>query len=203
MLLVVGLGNPGREHAGQRHNAGFLVVDALRERWGLPESKSKWNALWTRGEVGGHEVALLAPQTYMNLSGEAVRPAAAFLKVENRNVVVVHDELDVPWGQVRLKVGGGHAGHNGLRSIIQHLGTPDFMRCRLGIGRPPPDFRGDIAAWVLSGFDPVQRAELPAVVTKAADAVDRIVKEGIDAAMRAVHAPPAPAPAPARPRTRS
>jgi PTH1 family peptidyl-tRNA hydrolase len=193
VLLVVGLGNPGREHAGQRHNVGFLVVDALRETWGLPELKSKWNALWTRGDVGGRPVALLEPQTYMNLSGESVQPAAAFLKVEKNAILVVHDELDLPWGQVRLKVGGGHAGHNGLRSIMQCLGTPDFLRCRVGIGRPPPDFRGDIAAWVLSGFDPVQKAELPGVVTKAADGVSRVLNDGIDAAMRAVHAPvPAP-----------
>jgi PTH1 family peptidyl-tRNA hydrolase len=192
MHLVVGLGNPGREHAGQRHNVGFLVVDALQQRWGLPEARAKWNALWTRGEARGRPVALIEPQTYMNLSGDAVQPAAAFLKVEIKDILVVHDELDLPWGQVRLKAGGGHAGHNGLRSLIDRLGGPDFLRCRVGIGRPPPDFRGDVAAWVLSGFDPVQKAELPAVVARAADAVERVLEEGLDAAMRAVHAPPPP-----------
>lgn len=187
MFLVVGLGNPGRAHAGQRHNAGFFVVDALREAWGLPAFASKWSALWTRGEVGGRPVALLEPQTYMNLSGDAVQPAAAFLKVPPAELIVVHDELDLPFGEVRLKVGGGHAGHNGLRSILGRLGTPEFVRVRVGIGRPPPDFRGDVAAWVLSGFDPVQRAALPDVVTRAADAVERVVRDGSQAAMLALH----------------
>src|SRR3954467_1892599 len=145
MYLVVGLGNPGRKYAKNRHNVGFMVVERLLGAHGLPELKEKFSAVWTKGElsVGGRRapVALLEPQTYMNLSGDSVQPAAAFLKVEPRNVIVVHDELDIPWRDVRLKSGGGHAGHNGLRSIIQRLGTPDFARVRVGVGRPPPGWK--------------------------------------------------------------
>ena len=187
MLLVVGLGNPGREHEGQRHNVGFEVADALRLAEGWPDYKSKWSALWTRGELGGTSVALLKPQTYMNLSGDCVQPAAAFLKVVPADIVVVHDELDIPWRDVRLKVGGGHAGHNGLRSIIQRLGTPDFARVRVGIGKPPPGYRGEGADWVLSRFDPVERSELPDVVKLAVDAIRRLAADGLQAAMKAVN----------------
>lgn len=188
MLLVVGLGNPGREHEGQRHNVGFVVVDELRRSWGLADFKAKFTALLTRGEAaGGRPVALIEPQTYMNLSGDAVQPAAAFLQVQPADIVVVHDELDLPWGDVRIKLGGGHAGHNGLRSIIQRLGTPDFVRVRVGIGRPPATFGSDQAAWVLSRFDPVERAELPGVIARAVDAVQRVLSDGVAAAMNAVN----------------
>ncbi len=189
MLLVVGLGNPGREHEGQRHNVGFAVVDRLREEEGWPDYRSKWSALWTKGELGSTPVALLKPQTYMNLSGESVQPAAAFLKVPPADVVVVHDELDIPWRDVRLKFGGGHAGHNGLRSIIGRLGTPDFVRVRVGIGRPLPSQAGPRgeADWVLSRFDPLERAELPGVVKAAADAIRRLAADGLQAAMKAVN----------------
>jgi PTH1 family peptidyl-tRNA hydrolase len=185
VLLVVGLGNPGREHEGQRHNVGFMAVDALARAEGWPEYKAKWNALWTRGELAGQPVAVLKPQTYMNLSGESVQPAAAFLKVETRDVVVVHDEIDLPWKDVRLKMGGGHAGHNGLRSLIQHLGTPDFARVRVGVGRPPPG--REVHGWVLAGFDPVERAELPEILDRATDAVRRLAKDGLAPAMNAVN----------------
>ncbi|MGO9834233.1 MAG: aminoacyl-tRNA hydrolase [Polyangiaceae bacterium] len=178
MVLVVGLGNPGREHEGNRHNVGFMVVDAMRAAEGWPEFREKFKGLLTRGELrdetGRCDVSLLKPQTYMNLSGESVQPAAAFLKVAPARVVVVQDELDLPWKEVRVKVGGGHAGHNGLRSIIQCLGTPDFVRVRLGIGKPPAGFRGTGADWVLSGFDPVERAELPEVLRTAESAVRRV-----------------------------
>jgi PTH1 family peptidyl-tRNA hydrolase len=121
----------------------------------------------------------------MNLSGESVQPAAAFLKVEPPQVIVVHDELDLAWKDVRLKAGGGHAGHNGLRSLIQHLGSPDFVRVRVGIGRPPPG--REVHGWVLSGFDPVERAELAEVVRRAVDAVRRVAKDGLAEAMKAVN----------------
>ena len=123
----------------------------------------------------------------MNLSGESVQPAAAFLKLAMDRIIVVHDELDLAWKDVRLKVGGGHAGHNGLRSIIQRLGTPDFIRVRVGIGKPPAGFRGDVADYVLSGFDPVERAELNGVVDTAAAAVRRVMAEGLAPAMKAVN----------------
>jgi PTH1 family peptidyl-tRNA hydrolase len=187
VLLVVALGNPGREHENNRHNVGFLVADTLRRREGWPEYKAKFSGLWTRGELEGADVALLKPQTYMNLSGDSVQPAAAFLKVPPQSILVVHDELDLAWKDVRLKSGGGHAGHNGLRSIIQRLGTPDFLRVRVGIGKAPPGFRGDGADWVLSNFDGVEKAELPDVVDRAIDAVRQVAKSGAAAAMNAVN----------------
>ncbi len=187
MHLVVGLGNPGREHERQRHNLGFMVLDALRQAAALPEPRAKFNGQWTQGELGGKRVSLLAPQTYMNLSGDSVQPAVAFLKVAPADVLVVHDELDLPWGDVRLKSGGGHAGHNGLRSIIDRLGSPDFLRVRVGIGKPPATFQGAVADWVLSGFDPVERAELAQVVDRAVDAVRLVLSEGAPAAMGKVN----------------
>src|SRR5262249_50804783 len=114
-------------------------------------------------------------------------PAAAFFKAAPADILVVHDELDLPWRDVRLKLGGGHAGHNGVRSIIQRLGTPDFARVRLGIGHPPAGWRGEVASWVLSGFDPVERAELPGVVSRAADAIRRVAASGLSAAMNVVN----------------
>jgi PTH1 family peptidyl-tRNA hydrolase len=186
--LVVGLGNPGREYERSRHNVGFLVADALRESAGWPDYRQKFSGVWTRGALAsGAALALLKPQTYMNLSGDSVQPAAAFLKVAPADVIVVHDELDLPWSDVRLKVGGGHAGNNGVRSIIQRLGTPDFVRVRVGIGKPPPGFRGGGADWVLSDFDAVERAELPDVVARAIDAVRRVAEDGLAAAMNAVN----------------
>lgn len=183
MYLVVGLGNPGREHERNRHNVGFMVVDALRREAGLPEPKEKWKGTWARGTAFGGDLAVLFPQTYMNLSGECVQPCAAFLKVAPKEIVVVHDELDLPFGDVRVKVGGGHAGHNGLRSIIASLGSADFARVRVGIGRPPPGFRGDVADFVLSDFDGAERAELPDVLARAVAATKRVLEAGPLAAM--------------------
>jgi len=186
--LVVGLGNPGREYERSRHNVGFLVADALREAGGWPDYRQKFSGVWTRGELpGGAPLALLKPQTFMNLSGDSVQPAAGFLKVPPAAVVVVHDELDLPWRDVRIKVGGGHAGNNGIRSIIQRLGTPDFVRIRVGIGKPPPGFRGGGADWVLSSFDPIEWAELPEIIGRAMDAVRRVVNDGVAPAMNAVN----------------
>jgi PTH1 family peptidyl-tRNA hydrolase len=187
VFLVVGLGNPGREHENNRHNVGFFVADALRraERW--PDFKQKFAGVWTRGGLEGHDVALIKPQTFMNLSGDSVQPAAAFFRLAPEQIVVVHDELDLPWQEVRLKVGGGHAGNNGVRSIIQRLGTPDFVRVRVGIGKPPAGFRGDGADWVLSNFDAIERAELPDIVERAVDAVRRVVRDGPALAMNFVN----------------
>lgn len=183
MVLVVGLGNPGKKYEKNRHNVGFMVVERLARARALPDLREKFSGLFAKGEA----LAVLEPQTFMNRSGDAVQPAAAFLKVPPDAIVVVHDELDLPWKDVRLKVGGGHAGHNGLRSIIQRLGSPDFVRVRVGIGRPSPGFRGDVADWVLSDFDAAERAELPDVVDRAADAVERVLAAGVLAAMNAVN----------------
>jgi PTH1 family peptidyl-tRNA hydrolase len=186
--LVVGLGNPGKKYAGNRHNVGFMVVERLARQHGLPDFKEKFSGVWTKGELAAagsrHPVALLEPHTFMNLSGDAVQPAAAFLKVEPARVIVVHDELDLPWRDLRLKIGGGHAGHNGLRSIMQRLATPEFVRIRVGIGRPPPGWKGDVADFVLQDFDALERAELPEVIDRACGAVERIVADGLTAAMQ-------------------
>lgn len=191
MHLVVGLGNPGKKYAKNRHNIGFMVVERLARSHGLPELKEKFSAVWAKGElaVGGRRfpVAVLEPQTFMNLSGDSVQPAAAFLKTEPAQVIVIHDELDIPWKDVRLKVGGGHAGHNGLRSIIGRLGSPDFVRVRVGIGRPPPGFKGDVADYVLQNFDAMEAAELPDVVDRACAAIERVITDGVTAAMNAVN----------------
>ena len=191
MYLVVGLGNPGKKYERNRHNVGFMVVERLARSHGLPDFKEKFSAVWTKGEVavggGRHPVALLEPQTYMNLSGDSVQPAAAFLKVDPSHVIVVHDELDLAWRDVRLKVGGGHAGHNGLRSIIQRLGSPEFIRVRVGVGRPPPGFRGDVADYVLADFDALEKSELPDVVDRAVLAIEKVIAEGIAPAMNFVN----------------
>jgi PTH1 family peptidyl-tRNA hydrolase len=188
--LVVGLGNPGKKYEKNRHNVGFMVVERLARSHGLPDFKEKFSAVWTKGEIasggGRHAVALLEPQTFMNLSGDSVQPAAAFLKVDPAHVIVVHDELDLPWQDVRIKVGGGHAGHNGLRSIIQRLG-PEFVRVRVGVGRPPAGWRGDVADYVLNDFDSAERPELPDVVDRAVVAVEKIVADGLAAAMNHVN----------------
>jgi len=189
VFLVVGLGNPGREYDGTRHNVGFMAVDELRRAEAWPDFKAKFSGLWTRGELGAESVVLLKPQTYMNLSGDSVQAAATFLKVPANDIVVVHDELDLPWREVRLKVGGGHAGHNGIRSLIQHLG-PDFVRLRIGIGKPPPGFRGDGADWVLSRFDAVEAAELAGVLDTALAAVRTVVRDGVSEAMKRVNTRP-------------
>jgi len=192
--LVVGLGNPGKKYEGNRHNVGFRVVERLASSHGLPDFKEKFSGVWTKGELASegsrHAVALLEPLTFMNLSGDSVQPAAAFLKVEPARVIVVHDELDLPWKDVKLKVGGGHAGHNGLRSLIGRLGTPEFVRVRVGVGRPPAGFAGDVADYVLQDFDPMERAELPDVLARACLAVEKVVALGAAAAMNALHPQP-------------
>ena len=188
MHLIVGLGNPGREYEGSRHNAGFLALDELHRRTTLPDFKEKFSGVWTKGELFGHPVALLKPMTYMNLSGDSVQPASAYLKVPPENIIILHDELDLPFADVRIKAGGGHAGHNGLRSLVDQVGSPDFVRVRIGIGRPPPDFRGEVADYVLSSFDPSERAELDEVVARAVDAARKVLTLGTQAAMNLVNA---------------
>ncbi len=190
MHLVVGLGNPGKKYSGNRHNVGFMTADRLREEASLPDWREKFSGVFTRGTSFGDDIVLLKPMTFMNVSGDSVQPAAAFVKVPPARVVVVHDELDLAFGDIRLKQGGGHAGHNGLRSIIERLGTPDFLRVRVGIGRPPPGFRGDVADYVLSNFDASERAELPDVLARVLTALERLVRDGAAAAMNVVNAGP-------------
>ena len=183
-LLVAGLGNPGREYAGNRHNAGWLVVDELARRhdgaW-----RTKFDGKLAEIRIEGHKVALLKPETYMNDSGRAVSAAMRFFKLEPDSLLVVHDESDLESGRLQARRGGGLAGHNGLRSIAERLGTPDFLRLRVGVGRPG---RGDprpLADYVLSDFEPHEDAE--GLVRRAADAVETLDAEGLDAAQRKVN----------------
>jgi peptidyl-tRNA hydrolase, PTH1 family len=178
-LLVVGLGNPGREYAGHRHNAGWMVVDELARRHGV-SWKGKFSGQLAELRLDGHRVALLKPELYMNESGRSVAEAARFYKLEPDAILVVHDDGDLDLGRLQARKGGGLAGHNGLRSIAQHLKTPEFMRLRIGIGRPG---RGDprpLAAWVLSDFEPADDAET--LIARAADAVETLDAEGLDRA---------------------
>ncbi len=188
MFLVVGLGNPGKKYGKNRHNVGFMVLDAMADGVSGFAWKEKFSGVHGRGELFGKPSTLLKPMNFMNLSGDSVQPAMAFVKAAVGEVVVVHDELDVPFGEVRVKVGGGHAGHNGLRSIIERLGTPDFVRVRVGIGRPPAGFRGDVADYVLQDFDASERAELPDVIARAAQATQQVLTVGPAAAMTTVNA---------------
>jgi peptidyl-tRNA hydrolase, PTH1 family len=179
LYLVAGLGNPGREHARNRHNAGWLVVDELARRHG-GSWRGKFAGQMAEVRVGDERLALLKPETYMNDSGRSVGPAAAFFKLEPAEVLVVHDEGDFDLGRLELKVGGGLAGHNGLRSIARDLGTQDFLRLRIGVGRPE---RGDprpLADFVLANFDPHDDAE--ELIARAADAVETLVSEGVERA---------------------
>lgn len=192
MHLLVGLGNPGREYEATRHNVGFVVLDELARRAGGPPFTKKFSAEQARARRADRDVVLLKPQTYMNLSGQAVQPAAAFYKVGVADVVVVHDELDLPFGDVRIKQGGGHAGHNGLRDLIARLGA-DFVRVRVGVGKPPAGFRGDTAAWVLSAFSAEESRALGEVVGRAAGAVEDALRLGATRAMN-LHNTRRPAP---------
>jgi PTH1 family peptidyl-tRNA hydrolase len=184
--LVVGLGNPGPKYASHRHNVGFMVTHLLARRWGAPVLREKFKGLFTRTTFGGEDVVVLQPMTYMNLSGESVRAAMTFFKVELDRVLVIHDELDLPFGTCRLKAGGGAAGHNGLKSITQHGGGNDYLRLRVGIDRPKGGQRPD--AYVLSEFSAEERAELPDVLERAASMAESVVSDGVERAMNRWHA---------------
>jgi PTH1 family peptidyl-tRNA hydrolase len=186
-MLIVGLGNPGPEYAATRHNVGFLVVDRLLERATGGGWQRKFSGDFSQVELGGRRLYLLKPQTFMNRSGRAVGAAASFYKVPPTDVLVVHDELDVPFATQRLKRGGGEAGHNGLRSVTEGLGSKDYVRLRFGVGKPGPEFRGSGADFVLQGFAPTERATLDDLVERAADAVALVVDRGVDEAMNAIN----------------
>jgi PTH1 family peptidyl-tRNA hydrolase len=189
MWLICGLGNPGPKYRRTRHNVGFMVVDLLAEKASAGPFKEKLKGELTRASLGGQEVVLLKPMTFMNLSGEALQPAMTFFKVPLSNVIVVHDELDLPFRDVRVKVGGGAAGHNGLKSIIQTCGGPDFVRVRIGIGRPPV---GSTESWVLGEPDPTESASLPGVLQDAALAAEMVVRDGPARAQNKLNARAAP-----------
>jgi peptidyl-tRNA hydrolase, PTH1 family len=186
--LVAGLGNPGKEYAGNRHNVGFLVADLLARRVGAKFGRSKRvHADVAEGRLGfgGPRLVLVKPLTFMNLSGSPVASLAQFFKVPVENVIAVHDELDVPFGQVRAKRGGGEGGHNGLRSMSKSLASKEYARVRFGIGRPPG--RQDPADYVLSDFASAERKELDFLVDRAADVVEAIILEGVEWAQNKYH----------------
>jgi peptidyl-tRNA hydrolase, PTH1 family len=180
-LLVAGLGNPGREYEHTRHNLGWLVVDELARRHG-GSFRSKFSGQLSELRVGDEKVALLKPETYMNESGRPIAAAARFFKVDPEALLVVHDDVDLQPERFQARIGGGLAGHNGLRSIAQSLGTNDFMRLRLGVGRPGRGDRRSVSDYVLSRFDP--ETDVDALVSKAADAVETISADGLEEAQR-------------------
>jgi len=185
--LVVGLGNPGPQYAKTRHNIGFMVADLLAVRLGAPFKVHKRSgAEIVTGRLGNRSVVVAKPRTFMNESGRHVGPLAKFYSVSPADVIVIHDELDIDFGKIRLKLGGGEGGHNGLRSIANALGTKDFQRVRIGIGRPPG--RKDPAAFVLENFTAAERAEVATICELAADATELLLKAGLEPAQNQVHA---------------
>lgn len=185
--LVVGLGNPGKEYAGNRHNVGAMVADVLAGRLGGRFGNHKAGADVVTGRLGETRVIVAKPRSYMNVSGKPVAALARFFSVDPTSVVVVHDELDVPFGALRVKQGGGDGGHNGLRAISAALSTKDYLRVRVGIGRPPG--RQDAADYVLRDFSAAERKELPVELELAADAVELLLAQGLLVAQNRLHAP--------------
>lgn len=177
-ILLVGLGNPGAKYAATRHNIGFEVVAELARRWELPKPKARFRGLLSEGRVrpGGPRVATLLPQTYMNESGEAVGPARGSLKVPLERLVVVYDEIDLPFGEVRSKLGGGAAGHNGMKSLKRGLGSGEFWRVRVGVGRPDSTEPEVVSAWVLGRFSEPDD-EVRELIATAADEAERLVEQ--------------------------
>ena len=183
--LIAGLGNPGPAYAGNRHNAGYMAADVLAARAGARFRAGKFRAMATAGQLAGFSVIIIKPVTFMNDSGVAVGGVSGYHRLGAGQIVVIHDELDLPFGAIRLKRGGGDNGHNGLRSVTAHLGTRDYYRVRIGVGRPPG--RMDPAAYVLRDFSAAERKELPLVLERAADAVESLLASGLAAAQNAFH----------------
>ena len=180
--LLVCLGNPGDQYENTRHNVGFMVADEVAERLRVPIQKLKYKALTNTVTLGGQKVLVMKPVTYMNLSGEAVRQAADFYKVAPDHVLVVSDDTSLAVGKLRIRKGGSAGGHNGLKSIIQHLGTDQFPRLRLGVGeKPHPDY--DLADWVLGRFQVEDKKQVDGAVKRAADAIECILSQGLDKGM--------------------
>ena len=184
MHLIVGLGNPGSKYAGHRHNVGFMVVDALADRLNAGLYREKFKGHFVRVATKDGDAVLLKPMTYMNLSGESVQEAMRFFKVPRAHVLCVHDELDLPFGTLRLKKGGGTAGHKGLKSLVQHAGGPDFNRLRVGIDRPQ---HGRPEQHVLSDFSKIERASLEDLVREAAVVAEDAMLLGMEGAMQRHH----------------
>ena len=183
--LIVGLGNPGSQYAGNRHNVGFMCCDELLRVAGASLKRDRSRTLAGTGRLAGQPVVLAEPMTFMNLSGGPIAALRSFYKIPDDRIVVLHDELDLPFDTIRLKLGGGDNGHNGLRSISSALRTKDYYRIRIGIGRPPG--RMDPADFVLRDFSAAERADLPVILGRAADAVELLLKDGLTAAQNQFH----------------
>ena len=180
-LLVAGLGNPGRDYERTRHNAGWMVVDELARRHG-GSFRSKFSGQLSETRLDDLKLALLKPETYMNVSGRSIGAAGKFFKVDPADVLVVHDDVDLEPGRLQARFGGGLAGHNGLRSIAQTLGTNDFLRLRIGVGRPGRGDRRSVADYVLGGFEP--EVDVDALIGRSADAVETMARDGLEEAQR-------------------
>jgi len=186
MKIIAGLGNPGDQYCLTRHNMGFLVVDALADESGIAIQKKKFEALLGDGLIAGHRVLIAKPQTFMNLTGMSLRQIIDFYRKTAEDLLVVHDDMDLYFGTVRVKVGGGDGGHKGIRSLIEHLGDANFTRVRLGIGKPP--FREDVERYVLQTFPKADLEPLAEVVRTACDAVREILGSGVQSAMNRFNA---------------
>lgn len=186
MYMIVGLGNPGRRYATTRHNVGFLTVDELARRHGASEAGERMGAWTARTRIEGQDVLLVKPQTFMNESGAAVGRLWRWYRMGLEDLLLVGDDIDLPFGRLRLRPRGSAGGHNGLRSIFSHVGSQEVARLKIGIGRPDSDEARD---YVLSSFQPQERAELPALLARAADAVELVLRDGLVAAMNVVNSP--------------
>lgn len=181
MYLIVGLGNPGREYEHTRHNAGFDAIDVLAGKLGADVKEKKHKGLCGKGMIAGEKVILLKPQTFMNLSGESVRAAADFYKIDAEHMIVLYDDVDLDVGKLRVRAKGSAGGHNGIKNIIAHMGTQEFPRVRIGVGAKPD--RMDLADYVLGRFSQVERPVMEDAFEEAAEAAIAVVEDGIDAAM--------------------
>ena len=181
MYLIVGLGNPGREYEHTRHNAGFDAIDVLAGKLGADVKEKKHKGLCGKGMIAGEKVILLKPQTFMNLSGESVRAAADFYKIDAEHMIVLYDDIDLDVGKLRVRAKGSAGGHNGIKNIIAHMGTQEFPRVRIGVGAKPD--RMDLADYVLGRFSQVERPVMEGAFEEAAEAAIAVVEDGIDAAM--------------------
>ncbi|HET9894705.1 MAG TPA: aminoacyl-tRNA hydrolase [Streptosporangiaceae bacterium] len=186
--LIAGLGNPGPGYADNRHNAGFMVADLLASRIGARFKRDRAHLQAVTGRLGGRSAIVGKPMSYMNLSGGPVSSAAGYYKIPPDRIVIVYDELDLPFGTIRLKLGGGDNGHNGPKSVTRSLGTRDYYRVRVGVGRPPG--RQDPADFLLAGFSSAERKELPLIIERAADAVEALLSRGLAATQNEFHATP-------------
>ena len=183
--MIAGLGNPGREYSRHRHNVGFMVLDLLGSRHGIEAKRRSFGAHVGSGSLCGEAVVLAKPMTFMNCSGDAIAPLIGYYKLSAEDLIVVHDDLDLELGRLKLASGSGHGGHNGIRSLIDSLGTNGFLRVRAGIGRPPEGV--DPASYVLHGFDKAEEDAASGLIESAADAVELLLKDGLAAAQRRYH----------------